>query len=113
MPKVPNAERAIIDSAKLAGYLLSPVHPVGSSKAVWFRARGFDRANAGVLAQQLLRIVREEDVVATSDRPHGKHYVVRGMLIQRGIEVGAIRTVWIVKQPGGDPSFVTAYPAQR
>jgi hypothetical protein len=38
---LPNAETAIIDSAKLHGYLLSQSHPIGRFKARFFNALGF------------------------------------------------------------------------
>ena len=39
--KLPNASLAIIDSAKLRDYLLSPAHPVGRFKAPFFAALGY------------------------------------------------------------------------
>jgi len=43
--RVPNAERALIDRAKLTDYLLSPSHPIGRFKARFFNRLGF-RADA-------------------------------------------------------------------
>lgn len=37
MPKLPNAERAILDIRKIADYCLSPEHPRGRHKARVFR----------------------------------------------------------------------------
>ena len=39
---------------KLDTYLLEPTHPVGGSKANWFKqALGFDKSNSNVLADQI------------------------------------------------------------
>jgi hypothetical protein len=38
---LPNADDAVIDSAKLRDYLLSTVHPLGRFKARFFNALGF------------------------------------------------------------------------
>ena len=49
-----NATQASVRD-KLARYLLNPKHPVGSSKAEWFRrALGFTQKNANDLAKQIL-----------------------------------------------------------
>lgn len=42
---VPDAEDAVIPPEKLDGYLLALSHPVGASKARFFRAHGFDNAD--------------------------------------------------------------------
>ncbi len=39
--RMPGAERAVIDSAKIRDYLLSPSHPVGRFKAVFFASLGY------------------------------------------------------------------------
>jgi hypothetical protein len=38
---IPNADRAIIDPAKLHWYLISRSHPVGRFKAAFFLALGY------------------------------------------------------------------------
>ena len=40
---LPGADRAIVDAAKVRDYLLSPEHPVGRFKAVFFGALGYTR----------------------------------------------------------------------
>jgi hypothetical protein len=49
--KLPGADRAIVDAAKVRDYLLSPEHPVGRFKAVFFGALGYtSRAMAAASA---------------------------------------------------------------
>jgi hypothetical protein len=40
--KLPNADKAYVPPNKLLDYLLSLSHPVGGSKARFFRSAGFD-----------------------------------------------------------------------
>ena len=47
--RIPGAERAIIDAAKIRDYLLSSEHRVGSAKARFFTQLGFDHQNWTVL----------------------------------------------------------------
>ncbi len=54
--KLPHQEQAYIQPRKLIDYLLSPAHPAGRSKAIFFRRAGFDDANAHLLEQALVEI---------------------------------------------------------
>ena len=56
--KLPNGDLAVIPPAKLLDYLLSEAHPVGRSKALFFRAAGFVDANVAFLEEGLLAIAR-------------------------------------------------------
>jgi len=42
--RLPNGDRAVVDDAKVRDYLLSPTHPVGRFKSVFFMALGFSAA---------------------------------------------------------------------
>ena len=57
--RLPNAERAQIDPAKVRDYLLAPDHPDGASKARFFAALGFARARWPLLRDALLAVARE------------------------------------------------------
>ena len=50
---LPNANLAIIDRAKLEGYLLSASHPVGRFKARFFARLGFTASEWRLFAQAL------------------------------------------------------------
>jgi hypothetical protein len=39
--RLPNADRAVVEEAKVRDYLLSPTQPVGRFKSVFFVALGF------------------------------------------------------------------------
>lgn len=106
---VPNAADAIVPAEKLTTYLLALSHPVGGSKARFFRAHGFDDRNADVLAAGLRGIVTG---VASSVRssPFGTKYTVVGELATPRGTVVIIETVWIIEPHDDRPRFVTAYP---
>lgn len=53
--KLPNADNAVIDQAKLITYLLSSAHPLGRHKARFFRRFGFSAAAWHKLAEALLK----------------------------------------------------------
>lgn len=108
--KLPYGNDAVVPSRKLTGYLLSETHPVGRSKASFFRGLGFNDDNIQRLEDALLAIARDEDVVMVSSSRHGAKYVIDGRIkTPRGGAV-ALRTVWIVESVQQRPRFVTAYP---
>ena len=107
---VPNAAAAIISLEKLTGYLLAPSHPVGGSKARFFRAHGFDDATASMLADGL-RAIAGQGPARAHESPFGTKYTVVGeMRTPRGTVI-RVETVWIVEPHDDRPRLVTAYPA--
>ena len=58
--KIPGAERAILDAAKVRDYLLSPTHRVGSAKARFFGQLGFDQRNWTILQDELYGFAKQE-----------------------------------------------------
>ena len=60
--KMPNRESAYVPSAKLNGYLLSEVHPVGKAKAQFLKNLGYDISSSSTLERDLLTFARECDV---------------------------------------------------
>jgi hypothetical protein len=108
--RIPRCNEAYVSIAKLQDYLLSKTHPVGRSKAKFFRSLGFDETKTALLEARLLAIVRSEDYVEVAPSPHGTKYVVeRAIQTPRGDGV-QIRTVWIIETGENRPRFVTAYP---
>jgi hypothetical protein len=91
-------------------YLLSEMHPVGKSKAKFFRLLGFDSNNADRLEQGLLHIAHTEMVTDTFTTQHGVKYVIDGTLDTPSNNEVRIRTVWIIEHEMTEPRFVTAYP---
>jgi hypothetical protein len=111
--RLPHADLAEVNPRKIEAYLLSESHPVGKSKARFFREAGFDESTIELLISGLLQIARAQEVVETFETVHGLKYVLEGELeapIGRRVR---LRTVWIVDQGQERPRFVTAYPASR
>jgi hypothetical protein len=110
---IPNADKAYVPAEKLSDYLLDEQHPVGGSKAKFFRGVGYDAADPSVLERDLLKIVQHADAVSEKDSPFGTKYVVAGkMTAPNGTEVN-VTTVWIVETPEDRPRLVTAYPGDK
>jgi hypothetical protein len=108
--RLPGAEQAIIDPAKVRDYLLSPEHPVGRAKARVFAALGFRQATWLALHDALLAHAREGTAEAVEAGPYGQKYRVRGILRGPADRGSPVVAVWIVLPGEAAPRFVTAYP---
>ena len=107
---LPEAESVSVDLEKLTGYVLSESHPIGRSKARFFRGIGFNESNATLLQRGLMEIAKSEAVVQRVASRHGMKYVVDGEIpTPLGSRV-RLRTIWIVDAGQPHPRFVTAYP---
>jgi len=109
--KLPNRESAYIPPPKLISYLLSETHPVGRSKAKFWRAVGFDETNVAMLERGLIAIAHSEEVKEIVSSPYGVKYVIEGTLQTPAGNLIQVRTVWIIDTGQDHPRFVTAYPA--
>ena len=110
--KIPGAERAILDAAKVQDYLLSPEHRVGSAKARFFSQLGFDRRNWTVLQDELYGFVKQEAQLGGVTQ-FGQKYVVPGTIQGPSGRVARLVVVWIVLNGEDFPRFVTAYPGAK
>ena len=107
--RLPNADRAIVDPAKVRDYLLSPEHPVGHAKARVFAALGFRRAEWPALQAALLAHGQAREATAVGSA-YGQKYEVRGSLQGLTGREAPVVTVWIVLHAEDAPRLVTAYP---
>lgn len=108
--RLPNAGRAQVDRDKLEHYLVSQSHPIGRSKARFFRGVGFDESNLAILQQALIGIASAEEIVETIASAYGTKYIVDGSITTPSGDQVRLRTVWIIEQGRDRPRFVTAYP---
>jgi hypothetical protein len=109
--RVPNAEQALIDRAKLADYLLSPSHPIGRFKARFFNRLGF-RADAW---EELAHALRDQHVLvadaeAGDHEEFGQPFMIRAILRGPNGVAARVVSVWFVRCGEDVPRFVTAYP---
>src|SRR6266404_406005 len=94
--KLPHADHAKIEIAKLRDYCLNPLHPEGKHKArVFAAALGFSPSDAEKLRALIVAAISTEDAITGATDEHGARYVVdfstqglRGMV--------TIRTAWII-----------------
>ncbi len=110
--KMPGAERAVVDAAKIRDYLLSPGHRVGSAKARFFTQLGFEAENWQSLQDELLRFAQGNAEAAGSNR-FGQKYVVLGTIQGAKGRSAPVVVVWIVLHGEDAPRFVTAYPGAK
>ncbi len=108
--QIPNADRAIVDPAKLHGYLLSRSHPIGRFKAAFFLALGYSpedwrRLEADLRSQYLSKDARPEE--GTS---YGQKYAIRATLVGPSGQSADVVSLWVVRRGEEFPRFVTAYP---
>ena len=107
---LPNANLAIIDRAKLEGYLLSAGHPVGRFKARFFARLGFTASEWRLFAQAL----REQHLAQAAEAgpvdAFGQSFTIRAMLRGPAGAPALVTSVWFVRAGEDRPRFVTAYP---
>lgn len=108
--KLPGADRAIVNEAKVRDYLLSPEHPVGRFKAAFFASVGYTRQDWEQLQQEFLSIAASEDATPGQPSAFGQKYEVRGRIEGSTGRRFEVVTVWIVLRDESSPRFVTAYP---
>jgi len=109
--KLPNRTQAYVPERKLTAYLLSLSHPVGGSKARFFRKVGFDESNVEHLREELRMLAQHSEIDEVEETPHGTKYVITGSLHAPDADAVTVRTVWMIERESNAPRFVTAYPA--
>jgi hypothetical protein len=111
--RLPNANLAVVDRAKITEYLLNPEHPDNGGKAASFVALEFSRSDWETLANALRKLALTADVIESMETVHGKKYIVDGELENPAGKKARMRSIWII-DPGTDfPRLVTAYPFGR
>ena len=108
--KLPHAEEAVVPQNKIEQYLLNPGHPIGGSKAGFFRAFGFSRRQWRLLADALREHGRANPVAKTASDEDGTTYLVEGPLETPVGRKPRVRTVWLLETGELAPRFITAYP---
>lgn len=106
---LPNLERAVLPSAKLAGYVLKPNHPTGQHKArVFASVLGFTAANVGDLAAAIHAALPRSQATVRQTTQYGTLYSA-DLALTGPAGSAIVRTGWIV-EPGDDvPRLTSAY----
>ena len=92
--KLPNAENALVEDAKLLGYLLNHDHPHGTHKARYLGRFGFSSGNLDAARSALLRHGRSYDVARVVQTGYGPRYAVDGVPETPDQRDPYVRTVW-------------------
>lgn len=111
--KLPNADAAVIPQTKVAGYLLSPTHHAGRSKAAFFGKHGFTVADWQLLARALRAHAGNNIVSRVDETAFGTRYVIDGPLHAPDGTALNVRSVWFISRGTGLPRFATAHPLNR
>lgn len=107
--RIPNADRAVVDIAKIRDYCLNPDHPRGRHKArVFHSALGLTRDHTRDLRDLLIHAVRSLDAESTESDDYGRRYVIDFMA--RGPAGSAmVRSAWIVLHIEDFPRLTSCY----
>jgi len=105
--KLPNADRAVAELAKLRDYCLNPEHPRGQYKArVFASALGLTADDAEELRAALLEAAAQHEAQPGEADQYGQRYV-----LDFGMESAAghatVRSIWIVRTGEDFPRLVS------
>jgi hypothetical protein len=107
--KLPNAERAFVDIAKLRDYSLNAEHKEGKHKArVFAAALGLGIDDAEWLQKKLLDVAQSDDCRLGRRTESGHRYLIDFELSREG-KSARLRSVWIVRTEEDHPRLVTCY----
>jgi hypothetical protein len=109
VPKLPNAERAVVAVAKLRDYSLNPTHEAGKHKARVFRsALGLTLNDAEWLRERVLEAALEGEATPGALSPFGQKYVLDFRLTHE-TRAAVIRTAWIIEFGTDFPRLTSCY----
>ena len=107
--KVPGAERAFVDIAKIRDYSLNSAHKEGKHKArVFAAALDLTEDDADWLRQILLDVVRQHDCQLGRKTTFGQRYIV-DFPLARAEKRARVRSVWNIRPNENIPRLVTCY----
>ena len=107
--KLPNAENATVEIAKLRDYSLDATHEEGKHKArVFAAALGICKDDADWLRESLMDAALRYECVHGRNTPFGQRYVLDFPLAKDGMEA-QVRSVWNVRPGETVPRLITCY----
>ena len=109
MVLLPNADKAIIKTEKITGYILNFDHFEGRNKArVFASVLGLKKEHADYLIQAIREAIRINDAVKQSASAFGTKYTVDFELTFEN-KTAIIRTDLIVEHEDNNPRLTTCY----
>ena len=111
--RLPNAENAVLDIAKLRDYCLNPNHPEGKHKARVFLAKlGIRQNNAEDLRNAILEGVLLAEAIEQAPSAFGRRFVV-DLAVSRSegviLATAIVRTAWIIREGEDFPRLTTCF----
>lgn len=107
--KVPNAEQAVVDIAKLRDYALDSTHKEGKHKArVFAAALSVTEHDADWLRSVLLEAVRRYDCELGRKTSFGQRYII-DFPLPKDDKRAQVRSVWNVRPDEIVPRLITCY----
>ena len=107
--RLPNGDRAYVDTRKLTDYCLNPGHLRGRHKArVFAAALGLTAEHAEELRQLLLASAAAVDLELTSSDGYGDRYVL-DFDVARGSRTARVRSAWIIRRGEQFPRLTSCY----
>jgi hypothetical protein len=76
---LPNADRAVVDPAKIRDYLLATAHPAGRFKARFFVSLGYAADQWERLRDDILGIARSGSIAGETAASYGRKFEVDGI----------------------------------
>lgn len=107
---VPNAERALIATEKLTGYLLNMSHKRGGPKARLLLGFGYRSDNPQSLESDLRVQHLSLEVTRTHESAFGVVYEIEGPIKTPSGRTVRFYSVWQVNTGTDMPRFITMYP---
>ena len=111
--RLPNADSAIVDLAKITEYLLNDAHPQGSAKSRFLKLFGFKLDRPDELERALLAHARAHPISRIRSSLFGPKFEVSGPMAAPDGRLLHVRTVWIIRLGDANPAFVTLKPLRR
>ena len=105
MPRLPNADRAIIAPEKITRYLLDDSHPVGGHKARFFKMFGFRADEPEALVKALLLHAATLDAVTLPPDSNGTKYEIGGPMPCPDGRIPTVKSVWIIRPGETEPTL--------
>ena len=107
--RLPNANRAVVDIAKVRDYCLSATHPLGKHKARVFAAvLGLTADDAEELREALLQAAQMLDAVPGEGDEYGQRYTIDFIMVGPAGQA-TVRSGWIVRTGEDFARLTTSY----
>ena len=110
---MPHRENLVVETRKLADYLLSLTSPRGRHKAVFFQRFGYTIATMMEFADALREHGQTQLVTRIVDTPYGRRYYVEGPIRSPDGRNPQVRTIWQLDSDSQNPRLLSAFRSRR